>query len=87
MLILSLVILLASTDELQFYISLLLKVHIFREGHKILRYLHLTFTVCTVVKSKVNISQNFVAFSENMNFTILSNNLNGNSTWEYCSVE
>ena len=26
--------------------------------------------VCTVVKSKVNISQNFVAFSEYMNFRI-----------------
>ena len=37
------------------------KVHIFREGHKIL-------TVCTAVKSKGKISQNFVAFSEYMNF-------------------
>ena len=27
-------------------------------------------TVCTVVKSKVKISQNFLAFSEYMNFTI-----------------
>ena len=27
------------------------------------------FTLCTVVKSKVKISQNFVAFSEHMNFT------------------
>ena len=39
------------------------KVHIFCEGHKILRNLHLTFsTVCTVVKSKGKISQNIVAF-------------------------
>ena len=29
----------------------------------------LLLTVCTVVKSKVKISQNFVAFSEYMNFT------------------
>ena len=29
----------------------------------------LLLTVCTVVKSKVEISQNFVAFSEYMNFT------------------
>ena len=28
----------------------------------------LLLTVCTVVRSKVNISQNFVAFSEYMNF-------------------
>ena len=31
----------------------------------------LLLTVCTVVKSKVKISQNFVAFSEYMNFTFL----------------
>ena len=30
----------------------------------------LLLTVCTVVKSKVEISRNFVAFSEYMNFTI-----------------
>ena len=29
----------------------------------------LLLTVCTVVKSKVNISQNLVAFQEYMNFT------------------
>ena len=29
----------------------------------------LLLTVCTVVKSEVEISQNFVAFSEYMNFT------------------
>ena len=29
---------------------------------------NLILTVCTVVKSKVEISQNFVAFSEYMNF-------------------
>ena len=33
-----------------------------------MRNLHLILTVCTVVKSKVEISQNFVAFSEYMNF-------------------
>ena len=31
----------------------------------------LLLTVCTVVKSKVKISQNFVAFSEYMNFTYI----------------
>ena len=41
------------------------KVHIFWEGHKVLRNLHLTFDYSTY--SKVKISQNFVAFSEYMN--------------------
>ena len=31
----------------------------------------LLLTVCTVVKSKVKISQNFVSFSEYMNFNII----------------
>ena len=43
------------------------KVHIFLEGHKILRNLPLTLTVHTVI-SKGKILQNFVAFSEYMNF-------------------
>ena len=43
------------------------KLHIFWEGHKILRNLHLTFSHVVSVKSKVEISQNFVAFSEYMN--------------------
>ena len=47
------------------------KVHIFWEGHKILRNLHLTFVLVVPVKSKVKISQNFVAFSEYMNFIYL----------------
>ena len=42
------------------------KVHIFWEGHKLLWNLHLTF-VYTVDKSKVEIWQNFVAFSEYIN--------------------
>ena len=48
------------------FVFYLFKVHIFW-GHKILRNLHLTFVL---VKSKVKISQNFVAFSEHMNFTM-----------------
>ena len=44
-----------------------IKVHIFWEGHKIFTLL-LSYVV--PVKSKVKISQNFVAFSEYMNFTI-----------------
>ena len=34
----------------------------------------LLLTLCTVVKSKLQISQNFVAFSEYMNFTTCNNN-------------
>ena len=44
-----------------------IKVHIFWGGHKILRNFYLTFALC----SKVKISQNFVAFSEYMNFKYL----------------
>ena len=52
-------------------ISTTFKVHIFWEGHKILRNLHLTFGckyVTNLDKSKVKISQSFMAFSEYMNF-------------------
>ena len=45
------------------------KVHIFWEGQKVLQNLHLTLTGTTKDKSKVKISQNFVAFSEYINFT------------------
>ena len=41
-----------------------LKVHIFWEDHKIVQNLPLTFDL----NSKGKISQNFVAFSEYMNF-------------------
>ena len=45
-----------------------IKIHVSWEGHKILRNLHLLLSVCTVDKSKVEISQNFVTFSEYTNF-------------------
>ena len=48
-----------------------IKVHIFSEGHKILRNLHLTLSHVVPVKCKVEISQKIVAFSEYMNFTSL----------------
>ena len=44
------------------------KVHIFWEGHEILRSLHLTFHWHYIGRSKVKTSQDFVAFSEYMNF-------------------
>ena len=55
-----------------------IKVRIFWEGHNILQNLHLTF-VCmyTVDKSKVEISQNFVAFSEYTNFKVETVNEGG----------
>ena len=57
-----------------FYILLLVlnKVLIFWEGHKILRNIHLLLTTVHTVKSKVKISQNFVAFSEYMNFITIN---------------
>ena len=39
-----------------------------KEGHKILRNLHLYLFYVVTVKSKMEISQNFVAFLEYMNF-------------------
>ena len=50
----------------QSFPCLLDKVHIFWEGHKILRNLPLTFDCMYCSKGKI--SQSFVAFSENMNF-------------------
>ena len=40
----------------------------FEKATKFYEIFTLLLTVCTVVKIKVNISQNFVAFSEYMNF-------------------
>ena len=51
------------------------KVHIFWEGRKILRNFPLLLTVSTVVKSKGEISQNFLAFSEYTNFNLYVNQL------------
>ena len=47
------------------------KVHIFWEDHNILWNLHLTLFYIVPVKSKVEILQNFVTFSEYMNFRIV----------------
>ena len=49
-----------------------IKVRTFWKSHKILRNLHLTFVLCSAVKSKMKISQNFVALSEYINFKIKS---------------
>ena len=48
--------------------NLIKKVNIFWEGHNILWNLHLILTVCSTSQNKVETSQNFVAFSEYMNF-------------------
>ena len=56
----------------------------------------LLLTVCTVVKSKVKISQNFLAFSKYMNFNTLtrensnspiSNNISQRSKFAFCKVQ
>ena len=48
------------------------KVRIFREGHKILQNLHRRFVLCDACQITMEISQNFVAFSEYMNFLSLT---------------
>ena len=45
------------------------KVHIFWEGHKILRNLQISFVLCSASQSKLEISQNFVAFLEYINLS------------------
>ena len=47
-----------------------LKLKYSEKGHKISRNLHLTLAKVHTVKSKLKISQNFVAFSEYMNFKL-----------------
>ena len=47
---------------------ILIKVHIFWEGHKICEIFPLLLSYVVSVKSKGKNSQNFVAFSEYMNF-------------------
>ena len=50
------------------FVNLIIKVYIFWEGHKILQNLHEDLSYVVTVKSMVEISQNFIAFSEFMNF-------------------
>ena len=56
------------------YLIDIFKVHKIWEGRKILRNHYLTFDYSTYCQKKVKISQNFVAFSDYMNFT-------GRSCW------
>ena len=51
-------------------LELLLKFIYSGKATKFCEIFTLLLTVCTVVKSKVEISLNFVAFSEYMNFTL-----------------
>ena len=46
-----------------------IKVHVFWERQKFCEIFTLLLSYVALVKSKVKISQNFVAFSEYMNFT------------------
>ena len=57
----------------RFYVSLynMVKFMYSEKATKFCEIFTLFLSVCTVDKSKVKISQNFVAFSEYMNFTIL----------------
>ena len=47
---------------------------------------HLLLTVCTVVKSKGKISQNFVAFSEYMNFNQVANLIFETKLFDFCTM-
>ena len=60
-------------DTLQVFLKS--KVEVLREGHKKLRNHHFRFDVYCIstVKSKVEISQNFLAFSECLNFKTVKN--------------
>ena len=51
------------------FLYIMLKFIYSEKATKFCEIFTLLLTVCTVVKSKVKISQNFVAFSEYMNFT------------------
>ena len=67
---------LGSDQDLNFRSAIQPKLQLLKFiGQKILGNLHFTFvcmpSACTVDKSKVEILQNFVAFSEYLNFTIL----------------
>ena len=54
---------------LSFFVTVKLKFIYSEKATKFCEISNLLLTVCTVVKSKVEISQNFVAYSEYMNFT------------------
>ena len=60
------------------------KVRIFWEGHKILQNLQLTFV--SITTSKVEFSQNFVTFSEYMNFTSWRKFLLLAHEWRPCDI-
>ena len=64
----------------EFLIHCVLKFIYSEKATKFCEIFPLLLTVCTVVKSKEKISQNFVAFSEYMNFISLLSDLEG-SLW------
>ena len=53
-------------------LAVLFKVHIFWEGNNILWNFHLTYVLCSASQIKVEISQNFGAFTEYVNFKTAS---------------
>ena len=57
-----------SSELIQVCIQVYLKFIYSEKATKFCEIFNLLLTVCTVVKSKVKIFQNFVAFSEYMNF-------------------
>ena len=67
--------------------KLLIKFIYSEKATKFCEIFILLLTVCTVVKSKVKISQNFVAFSEYMNFKNQSYNFRENLSTEPWEVQ
>ena len=63
------------SDKIFYSKTTTIKVHIFWEGHKILQNFTLLLTGTTKDKSKVKISQNFMAVSEYMNFSRVNSEL------------
>ena len=66
--ILQITILSLKFEFVVYSVNFTVKVHIFWEGHKFYEISTIDLTVTTWDKSRVNISQNFAAFSEYMNF-------------------
>ena len=72
------------TWKFSFYLRI--KVHIFWEGHKILRNLHLTFDLHYVHRTIVRwrFRKFFLAFSECMNFTLFGTNFRKDAHLKHC---
>ena len=67
--------------------SLIIKFIYIEKATQFCEIFILLLTVCTVVKSKVKISQNFVAFSEYMNFRMMKGTFLFSGNWKLARIE